>query len=175
MHNKPFEQSFWVKEDMLCVGHYPCDRDKTATLATLNGLLDCGIRRVINLMEADETNYNGEPFVDYSQKLAQLAHQRNVDPPECLRVALRDAQAPTIQQMKAVLKIIDDSIKHNIPTYMHCWGGHGRTGTVVCCYLISQGKTAKEAMAQLSVWRQGLPKRHFPLESNQQSFIEQWL
>lgn len=175
MNHTPFPQSFWVKESVLCVGHYPCDRDKATSLAKQNGLLDCGIRRVINLMERNETNHNGELFADYSKDLTLLARSRNMAAPEFFGVPLRDAQAPTIAQMQAVLEIINDSIRRNIPTYMHCWGGHGRTGTVVCCYLISQGKTAQEAIEQLSVWRQGLPKRHFPLESNQQSFIEQWL
>ena len=32
----------------------------------LQGLLDCGIRCVINLMEPDERDHDGLPFLDYA-------------------------------------------------------------------------------------------------------------
>lgn len=173
MNNEPFSQSFWVKEGMLCAGHYPSDRNESARSEKLNGLLDCGIQRVINLMEGHERNLIGEPFEDYSERLVQLASIRNIKSPKCFRIPLRDGRAPTIAQMQAVLMMIYDGIEHNIPTYIHSWGGHGRTGTAICCYLIGKGKTAEESITQLLAWRDSLPRRHFPLENDQQSFIEQ--
>jgi protein-tyrosine phosphatase len=41
--------------------------------------------------------------------------------------------------MVRILNQIDLCIKHNKHVYVHCWGGKGRTGTVVGCYLIRHG------------------------------------
>jgi len=178
MVTKPFPQSFWVKDALLCAGHYPAGIDKAETFTKLNGLLNCGIKRVINLMEDDELDYSGRPFREYEKTLSILATAKNLPPPECLRLPLRDAKAPSIAQMESVLWLVRDGIENSIPTYIHCWGGHGRTGTTICCYLMSEGKTADEALAQLLQWRIKLPRNHFPLENEQWSFVEQahnWL
>ena len=146
---KPFPQSFWIKESLLCAGHYPGDIDEAVHLTKLNSLLDCGIRRVINLMEEHEVNYGGRPFRPYDSTLAELAAIRS-----------------------------NDGIKNQIPTYVHCWGGHGRTGTFACCYLMQEGLSANEALTRLLQWRERLPRNHFPLEDEQWQFVEQahaWL
>ena len=56
---KPFAQSYWVHDGLLCAGCYPGDLDPATRDAKLGGLLDCGIRRVISLMQPGETDYSG--------------------------------------------------------------------------------------------------------------------
>jgi hypothetical protein len=175
---KPFPQSFWIKESLLCAGHYPGDIDSAVHLTKLNSLLDCGIRRVINLMEENEVNYGGRPFRPYDSTLVKLAAIRGMPAPVCFRIPLRDAKAPSITQMESLLCLVNEGIKNQIPTYVHCWGGHGRTGTFACCYLMQEGLSANEALTQLLQWRQRLPRNHFPLEDEQWQFVEQahaWL
>ncbi len=41
---------------------------------------------------------------------------------------------------------------------MHCWGGIGRTGTVVGCYLVHRGLTGEAALARLAAWWRTVPK-----------------
>jgi protein-tyrosine phosphatase len=48
---------------------------------------------------------------------------------------LKDFSVPTERQMVRILNQIDVCIKYDKPVYVHCWGGKGRTGTVVGCYL----------------------------------------
>jgi atypical dual specificity phosphatase len=38
---------------------------------------------------------------------------------------------------------------------MHCQGGYGRTGTMLACYLVSQGWEAEKAMAEARARRPG--------------------
>jgi protein-tyrosine phosphatase len=41
--------------------------------------------------------------------------------------------------MVRILNQIDMCIKYDKLVYVHCWGGKGRTGTVVGCYLARHG------------------------------------
>ena len=45
----PFPQSYWLVDGLLCGGHYPGDVDAEQCRAKLQGVLDCGIRRVLSL------------------------------------------------------------------------------------------------------------------------------
>jgi atypical dual specificity phosphatase len=38
---------------------------------------------------------------------------------------------------------------------VHCGSGYGRTGTMLACYLVSEGRTAEEAMAEVRRRRPG--------------------
>lgn len=64
MMRKPFPQSFWVHEDLLCAGHYPGAQDSATRDDKLRGLLDCGIRRVLSLMEETETGHDDDPMIE---------------------------------------------------------------------------------------------------------------
>ena len=61
MNNIPFDRSYWVVPGRLLAGYYPGDRQEEVMTLKLQGLLDCGIRCIINLMEPDETDYKGRP------------------------------------------------------------------------------------------------------------------
>jgi predicted protein tyrosine phosphatase len=80
--------------------------------------------------------------------------------------------------MKKILDTLDQLLKDGRKIYIHCWGGVGRTGTTVGCYLIRHGKTGEEALAQLAVWWQHVPKHSLhprsPETDEQVKFILDW-
>ena len=82
---KPFPQSFWVYEGLLCAGCYPGDLDSAKRDAKLRGLLDCNIRLVVSLMEATEKSHGGRSFSPYVTALARVGcragHARRVPMP----------------------------------------------------------------------------------------------
>ena len=55
------------------------------------------------------------------------------------RFPITDKGVPSVDLMKKILDEIDYLQKKDIPTYLHCWGGIGRTGTVVGCWLRRHG------------------------------------
>jgi len=124
----PTKSSYWVVPRLLLAGEYPGDPDPDKHRAKVQTLLDAGIRTFVNLMEEDETNRVGEPFVPYDGLAKQLCPDVS-----CCRHAIRDLSAPTRAAMTAILDAIDDSLAAGRATYVHCWGGVGRTGTVVAC------------------------------------------
>jgi hypothetical protein len=170
---KPFPQSYWVHDGLLCAGCYPGDLDPATRDAKLGGLLDCGIRRVISLMEPGETDYCGRPFEPYVPRLNELAAERGLAV-ECLNMPVRDASVPNPAVLREVLAVIGMALERREPLYLHCWGGHGRTGTVVACHLIREGYDPWQAIAAVERLRADLPKNHYPFAENQVRFILSW-
>ena len=171
--NKPFPQSFWVHDGLLCAGCYPGDADAKTRDAKLRGLLDCGIRQVLSLMEPDEKSHGGQPFEPYAPRLTELASERNLVV-KCWSMPIRDASAPTPAVLRPILDMLDTVLSEQTPTYLHCWGGHGRTGTVIACHLIERGSTPQEAIDAILDWRADLPKNHHPFEGGQERFVRGW-
>jgi hypothetical protein len=173
MTGKPFPRSFWVRDGLLCAGCYPGDRDPTTRDAKLRGLLDCRIRCVLNLMEATEKDHDACSFETYVPRLEELAAERQAVV-ECLRLPIREATAPTVERMRQILDRIDAWMQAGLPTYVHCWGGHGRTSTVVACYLIRHGSSPRQAIDTLLHWRAELPRNPYPFDRDQEEFVLNW-
>ena len=173
MIRKPFPQSFWVSDGLLCAGSYPGDVDRATRDAKLRGLLDCGIRRVLSLMETTEKSLGGRSFEPYVPRLQELAAKRNAAV-ECVSLPVPDSLAPTPEVLRRILHRIESWLQAGLATYVHCWGGHGRTGTVIACYLIQQGNPPQWAIEQLLHWREALPKNHHPFEGDQEAFVLNW-
>ena len=95
-----------------------------------------------------------------------------------LRFPIGDFGLPTAYQMNSILDSIDQNLENGRKIYLHCWGGIGRTGTTVGCYLVRRGKTGEEALDQLSTWWRGVPKSRYHIHSpetfEQMEFIRTW-
>ncbi len=157
---KPFDRSYWVVPANLLAGCYPGARDPDQAFRRLHGLLKSGIRYVINLMEELETDYSGGGFVPYDGILNQIAHDLAVNL-QIARYPIRDNNAPTRNQMIAILDTIDHAIGSGMPTYVHCWGGVGRTGTVVGCYLARHGiADGRDCLTKIRELRNSDPTAH---------------
>jgi atypical dual specificity phosphatase len=68
---------------------------------------------------------------------------------------MADFTAPTLEQVEQALTIIDDFLADGLPVAVHCGAGLGRTGTILACYLVSQGSSAKDAIELVRMKRPG--------------------
>lgn len=171
----PFPQSYWVVPGKLLAGEYPGDLQAHLANQRISALFDCGIRHVINLMEAGEVNSQGLPFTPYIEQMRSYAAERG-EQVGWARYAIRDGGIPTREMMRQILEAIDEAIAAGRPVYVHCWGGKGRTGTVVGCYLIHQRivspKTALETITRL---RENVrPFEISPETEEQRAFVRSW-
>lgn len=149
VHSLPFPRSYWAEPARLLAGCYPGDVDPRTMRAKLAGLVRAGVTRVINLMEADESGHGGRAFVPYEALLCELAAEagRNI---VCQRFPVRDLSVPAPGLMGEILAAIGAEIERGGTVYVHCWGGRGRTGTVVGCHLVeSAGLGGEEALARI--------------------------
>lgn len=128
----PFERSYWVIPSLLLAGGIPASPMPGESFTKLNSLKKSGIKYIVNLMEPTELNNQGEPFFNYSAHLAERGIQ-------FFRSPIIDAGIPSQEQMIDILDHIDLYVHAKIPVYVHCYGGIGRTGLVVGCYLIRHG------------------------------------
>jgi protein-tyrosine phosphatase len=130
----PFDRSYWVVPGRLLAGVYPSSDNQAEATDKLQRLLEVGVRHIINLTEPVEKNWKGVPLSDYEPELKTLATQQNLQI-VCRRHLIRDLDVPSIATMKIILNEIDEAIQASMTAYLHCWGGRGRTGLVVGCFL----------------------------------------
>lgn len=173
---RPFGRSYWVVPGTFLAGFFPSDHQKQIARFQLNALIDCGIRTFVNLMETNETNYEGLGFPKYTEQIQQWfpENQLNI---EFLRFPIRDMYIPDEPLMIQILDAIDQSLNLKKPIYLHCWGGLGRTGTVVGCWLIRHGiVTPMDAIKHIQTLRKPDDAyfRDSPQTGPQKDFILNW-
>jgi protein tyrosine/serine phosphatase len=137
--------------------------------AKLRALLDCGIRTFVDLTQARE------PLEPYESLLISEAEARAVTV-SYHRHPIRDADIPSEGGMREILATIRASVERGDPVYVHCWGGIGRTGTVVGCWLVEAGRAGVDVIEAIKTLRAGTMKRRTqsPETSDQADFILDW-
>ncbi len=69
------------------------------------------------------------------------------------RVRVEDHYAPTMAQLDEAVQFIRTYVGQGMDIYVHCHVGHARSATAVMAYLISQGRSLGEALAQVEAAR----------------------
>ncbi len=173
----PTERCYWVVDDLLLAGAYPGHANPKAHQDRIAKLWDAGMRTFINLMEEDELNKDDKPFVRYDDILRQRADKLDGRIAH-LRFPIKDGWVTTADRMRSILDAIDLSLSQKIPTYIHCFGGMGRTGTVICCWLLRHGYTTKDNVLPLlkDLREADLLRADWPAPENeeQRQFVLTW-
>ncbi|XP_040267405.1 dual specificity protein phosphatase 23 isoform X2 [Bufo bufo] len=72
------------------------------------------------------------------------------------RIRIRDFCPPSLQQIKTFLRIVEEARAKGEAVAVHCLHGHGRTGTMLACYLVTSRKiTGVDAIHEIRQLRQG--------------------
>lgn len=170
----PFDRTWWVIDGLMLAGRYPGDVDERTAERGLDALLGHGISAFVNLQEADETNGSGQRFRDYMPVVTHLSEARSLET-SFRRFAIKDQRTPSLDLMHQVLDHLDDLLRTGHRPYVHCWGGNGRTGTVIGCWLVRHGRSADEAFAEMAAGRKGRTFTYAaPENESQRQFVREW-
>jgi protein tyrosine/serine phosphatase len=169
MMSAPIRASYWVIQGQLLAGAYPSAYDDREARSKLGLLLDAGIRTFVDLTE--ET----EPLRNYDDVLESLATERGISSKR-LRFGVRDRDVPTRDLLAKIIATIRDEIAAGRPVYVHCWGGIGRTGTIVGCWLVEEGLSGEEALQKIADLRCKAADRSWqsPETEEQRRCIGEW-
>jgi hypothetical protein len=157
----PIPDSYWVRRGRLLAGEYPGSLDPRSTRRKVEALLDSGVEIFIDLTEEGELD-------PYATLLAGRAQHR--------RHPIPDLGVLPAAGVEAILDAIDEQLADRRPVYVHCWGGVGRTGTIVGCHLVRHGHSGDAAIEQIARWRAGTPDGHkaSPQTEAQRRMILDW-
>ncbi|RZK46946.1 MAG: phosphatase [Hymenobacter sp.] len=150
---RPIPNSYWATPQLLAC-EYPGAPTPAAAIPKLDALLAAGIRDFYDLTEAGE-------LVPYEALLRERAAHAGLDPSSIgyRRLPIRDLGLPSAERLQEILVALAESTAAGRRAAVHCWGGIGRTGTVVGCHLVQQhGLNGAEALAHIAREWQGVAK-----------------
>lgn len=166
----PIAESYWVKPGIFLAGEYPGQFNQEHTRQRLDALLEAGLNTFIDLTKPNETT-------PYLRILEEQGKVYGIDV-QYQRFGIGDFGLPTPELMRSILDQVDESLRAGRRVYLHCWGGIGRTGTTVGCYLVRHGLSGDQALEQLANWWRKVPKSHIhphsPETYEQIEFIRTW-
>ena len=134
--SRPHHNCYWVTPELMA-GEYPIVREPRAGRQKLQSILDAGITEFLDL-------------TDPADGLAPYETVEADSPFGHRRMTIRDMDVPSRESMRQILDHLKQRLDEGHKVYVHCWGGIGRTGTVVACHLIEQGMTADQALEHIA-------------------------
>ncbi len=167
--DRPIPDSYWVEPRRLLAGEYPGAKEEVAARAKVRKLLDAGITLFLDL------THEYDHLEPYRELLGEVASAEG-HTVEHQAMPIRDYDVPTAKEMVRILDVIDGALEAGKVVYVHCWGGIGRTGTVVGCYMVRHGRTYHEALDEIKRLRGGTPDCHRPSPQSdaQHDMVRRW-
>ena len=139
MPPRPHDATYWVIPGRFLAGEYPGAIAEAEARHRLRGYLAARIDLFIDLTQAGEAG-----LTPYAGLLAEEARATGLAA-EHRRMPIPDVSVTTPAHMREILDAIDEALAAGRGVYVHCWGGIGRTGTVVGCWLVRHGWPGEQA------------------------------
>jgi len=157
---RPFSNCYWVLPQRLMAGEYPIIRDPHGGRVKLASILDAGIDSFLDLTDP------ADGLEPYHGLLPERAFRHR-------RMTIRDMDVPEPDWMREILRYLHSQLEQGRTVYVHCWGGIGRTGTVVGCHLVEQGYSPWQALEHIALrWTHMEKIRRFPRSPQTDAQVE---
>lgn len=168
---RPHPNCYWVIPGRFLAGEYPGAFRPVIARQRLADYLATGVTFFLDLTQPHD---GLEPYAELlATEGARLGIQTYY-----ARMPIYDMSVPTPAQMITILDTVDQALAAGHNVYVHCWGGIGRTGTVVGCHLVRHGFTGDGALARIAFWWQSVEKSNrcpqSPETNEQVTFVRDW-
>ncbi|HEX8351199.1 MAG TPA: ADP-ribosylglycohydrolase family protein [Hymenobacter sp.] len=167
---RPIPNSYWATEHVLGC-EYPGDLKEEKARAKLTALLAAGITDFYDLTEPHELKSYEFLLQEVASETGRIVTYR--------RFPIRDVDVPNLATLETILAALADTVSSGRKAAVHCWGGIGRTGTVIGCYLVrAQHLSGDQALATIAELWQGAEKSvrkpHSPETAAQCRLVEEF-
>lgn len=158
----PTPNTNYIFNEQILVGWYPGGDSNN-----LSKILSTGRDVFVNLTEQKEI----DAFGDYRLTVRETS-------PECLflNYPIRDSNIPVdLTSFNDFVSRLYELYQAKKKFYIHCRGGHGRTGIVCACLLMRMGYTADQALDEVMKahrTRENLPDYPSPETQEQRDFVK---
>lgn len=161
LYQGPTNESNWVIKGELLVGAFPGYVNDKENEEILTKILNCGVSTFVSLQKEYDNNNPEEnwknniglrPYFKDAEKMIKEKHlypnlNTSVEKLTLFHEPIKDCDTidddKTVNLAKKLVKAIYDGEV----IYLHCWGGHGRTGVIVCImFHLMYGLIADEAI-----------------------------
>lgn len=146
----PFLHAWWVEPGRLLAGEYPGHPDAARARHKVDVLVDAGIRTIVDLTTP------AKGLAAYESVLRAVVTARQLD----LRhvpFPIPDLGVVDDADYDVATTVIEEALDRGA-VYVHCWGGIGRTGTIIGCVLADEGLDYDAIIERLAFLRRGTRK-----------------
>lgn len=159
--------AWWVQPGRLLAGEYPASLAPDKGEQKCRVLLEAGVDSIVDLTEAGESSWGGDVLEDYRGPLGAAAAAIGISRPAYARCAIPDQSVIDDDGYGRIVEHIRGELDAGRVVYVHCWGGKGRTGTVVGAWLIAdEGLDYPGVLDRIDTLRAGTKKAHDPAPEN---------
>ncbi len=166
---RPIPMSYWVEPGPMLAGHYPGCRRSDVARAKLRALLHGGVTYFVDLTTPSDGLEPYHALLEEQAAALGLCAKRHAIP-------ILDFSVPSVDQVREILDVIDAALARGELVYVHCWGGLGRTGTIVGAWLVRHGMSGDDALAKIACWLADTPRadRQSPETPEQRALVRNW-
>jgi hypothetical protein len=157
----PIRDSYRVADGFLA-GEYPGSSDPDEAARRIRAFARHGVTLFVDL------THPADPLEPYARLLGPGA-TRTAHP-------IVDFGTPTVPRMTRILDDVDAEIERGGLAYVHCWGGIGRTGTVVGCWLARHGLDEGDPIRRIAELRRDVSDASVasPQTAAQHAMVRGW-
>lgn len=170
----PIPNCYCLDHGQVYGGEYPGSLESPDAREKIAALLDAGITVFVDLTAPDDR------MLPYDAILAEEAGKRGVDAHR-IPIPVPDMGIAPPETMHRILDEIDAWVAEGRSVYVHCWGGVGRTVTVIGCHLVRRGSngnaaldTVRERFATMSPGKVQAHRGASPQTEEQREMVRSW-
>jgi len=166
----PIINSYWVIPGRFRAGEHPAIGSVDGTRLKICWLSAQGINFILDLTESGEADVNYPTYInDVSSALHKSITYK--------RFPIQDWSTPPHEEMVKILDLVEEELSEGKNIYIHCYGGLGRTGLIVGCYLGNHGFHGNQALVKIEELRNKIPgeQKKSPETEKQRRMVVKWI